>query len=299
MHYLGYIIYALVVSSFFFVDAVKDLIVVSYELATEITVACIAIAFYPPLKFFYYHIRGFNDKVSYERYCSVSTTCGNTVVSLGLIGTFIGLTQMIEKIAGAIGQEGGSIDEQIALIMTAIGESLGAMSFAFLTSIMGVGASVMIFCASIYFKMFFDKVGANDQTNLSDEAIDERIKSIELDNQKLRSFLNRIVNSNIDRKELASIVISNTLQVKALTEASGNLIKAINSQDNVNSELKEALADFSSSIQNMSQNQKDLLKYSAGNYEKLSKISENSNMQQAKLHKVAAAMAQAFSDKKD
>ena len=293
MHYIGYIIYALVIASFFLVEAVYDLVAVSFDLATEITVACIVIAFYPPLNFFYFQVRGLSDKISYERYCSVATTSGNTVVSLGLIGTFIGLTQMIEKIAGAIGQEGGSIDEQIALIMTAIGESLSAMSFAFLTSIMGVAASIMIFCATIYFKTFFDKVGEHDELNYSNEAMEARIANIEEDSNKLRKFVNRVINSNIDRKELASIVISNTLQVKALTESSGKLSTSVTSQAEINTALITAINELNLSVQDIKKNQLSILKYSAGNFEKVSLISDGQIKKQEKNKNVAKLMAEA------
>ncbi|MCM0149078.1 hypothetical protein [Photobacterium galatheae] len=247
----------------------------SYELATEITIGCLLVAIYPPLKFLTYHIRGMKDKVSYERICSVSQTCGNTVVSLGLIGTFVGLTQMIEKIAGAIGGEGGSIDEQIALIMTAIGESLNAMSFAFLTSVMGVAASVMIFCASVYFKMYFGQEDVEDEAHISDETLLERLQKLEEDNNKLRRYMNRIIQSNVDRKELASIVISNTIQVKALTEASGKLATSIHSQGELNETVINSIHEFKDNLSKIQQSQEAILKFEAGSYEKLSKINES------------------------
>lgn len=272
MHYIGYLIYAAVIASFFFIPAVHSLVAMSYSLATEITVGCLVVASYPPLKFLIYHIRGMKDKVSYERMCSVSQTCGNTVVSLGLIGTFVGLTQMIEKIAGAIGGEGGSIDEQIALIMTAIGESLNAMSFAFLTSVMGVAASVMIFCATVYFRMYFDK--AEEDEVMTDEVILEKLKAVEEENNKLRRYMGRIIKSQVDRKELASIVISNTLQVKALTEASGKLATSINSQGELNNSMMELFNTFKSDISKIQKSQDAILKFEAGSYEKLSKINE-------------------------
>ncbi|WP_215986021.1 hypothetical protein [Vibrio hepatarius] len=247
----------------------------SYSLATEITVGCLAVAAYPPLQFLIYQIRGMRDRVSFERMCSVSQTCGNTVVSLGLIGTFVGLTQMIENIAGAIGGEGGSIDEQIALIMTAIGESLNAMSFAFLTSVMGVAASVMIFCASVYFKMYFDKSDKSDKSEVvTDEVMLEKLKAMEEENNKLRRYMGRIIKSQIDRKELASIVISNTLQVKALTEASGKLASSINSQGELNESMMTAFNNFKADISKIQKSQDAILKFEAGSYEKLTKINE-------------------------
>ncbi|MCY9861139.1 hypothetical protein OTK49_01165 [Vibrio coralliirubri] len=299
MHFIGYLIYGVVIASYFFAPAVTSLINMSVDLATEIAVACIVIAFYPPLYFLYLHIFGKKDKVSYERLCSVSQTSGNTVVSLGLIGTFVGLTDMIGKIAGAIGGEGGSIDEQIALIMVAIGESLNAMSFAFLTSVMGVAGSVVIFAATIYFKMFFDKTSKDDAENISDEAMEARIAAIEEDNQKIRRFMNRVINANIDRKELASIVISNTLQVKALSEAAGKLATSIESQCESNQDVTTGLKELKETVAKMEQNQEAMMKFEAGSYKTLAQMSEmTSQMTESekarseKTNKVIEAIAQ-------
>lgn len=300
MHYIGYLIYAAVIASYFLAPAVTSLINMSVELATEIAVACIVIAFYPPLYFLFLQITGKRDQVSFERFCSISQTSGNTVVSLGLIGTFVGLTQMIEKIAGAIGGEGGSIDEQIALIMAAIGESLNAMSFAFLTSVMGVAGSVMIFCAGIYFRMYFDK--RDDSEDISDEAMEARISAIEEDNKKIRRFMNRVITANIDRKELASIVVSNTLQVKALTEATGKLATSIESQCEMNQDVTAGLKALQEHVAKMEQNQEALMKYEAGSYKVLAQLSEMTNQMTVsekdrtdKTNKAIDAIAQGLS----
>lgn len=277
MHYFGYIIYAIVIMSIAFVPAANTLVVTSYELATEITVGCLVIAVYPPLQFLYYNIRGMRQQVHFERMCSVSQTCGNTVVSLGLIGTFVGLTQMIEKIAGAIGGEGGSLDEQIAIIMTAIGESLDAMSFAFLTSVMGVAASVTIFAASVYFKMYFDQNEAEDESVVTDEAMEDRLSKIEGEATKVRQFLSRVINNSIDRTEMASIIVSNSLQLKEIASSSAKLSKSIESQIETNMELRELIKNLTGTLSEITESQASSLKFESASHAELQKLTKGLN----------------------
>ncbi|MGL4335919.1 MAG: hypothetical protein ACRCST_03420 [Turicibacter sp.] len=66
----------------------------------------------------------------------------SAVVSLGLIGTFIGLTGMISSISGAL--SGGDTEA----LMQAISEALSSMSYAFLTSIVGVTLSLLLLVSS-------------------------------------------------------------------------------------------------------------------------------------------------------
>jgi hypothetical protein len=286
MHFFGYLIYVAVIAAIAFVPAANSLVVTSYNLATEITIGCLAVGSYPPLQFAYYHIRGLKTKVHFERMCSVSATCGNTVVSLGLIGTFVGLTQMIEKIAGAIGGEGGSLDEQIAIIMTAIGESLDAMSFAFLTSVMGVAASVCIFAATVYFKMYFDEVEEIDEQDLSDEAMDARLEAMEAQALKIRKYTIRMINGNVDRKEMASILVNNSQQVRTLTEATGKLSAATENQAHVNSAVTEALTSLTAQVNEILENQRTILKFTAGGYEELSKIESSTSKSSESLDSI-------------
>ncbi|TOD19776.1 hypothetical protein CGJ69_24615, partial [Vibrio parahaemolyticus] len=64
-------------------------------------------------------------------------------VSLGLIGTFQGLTAMVSSIAASMGGE-GDLSEKMGSMIGAISQALSAMSYAFLTSILGVAVSVLL-----------------------------------------------------------------------------------------------------------------------------------------------------------
>ncbi|PSV00883.1 hypothetical protein [Photobacterium kishitanii] len=242
MIYIGYLIYAAVIAAICGIPSVTEMILTSYNLATEITAACGVLALYPPALLFYYQVRKFNDEAHEDTFNAVVTMCSGTVVSLGLIGTFIGLTQMIEKIAGAIGGGGGqSMEEQIAGVMAAISASLNSMSFAFLTSVMGVSAAVVIAGACTYFREFF-KDGAKSSSGEESVGIDETaLVRLESDNSKIKSVINRIVGSNIDRSELSSIVISNSLQVKELTKITARLADQCEIRAQVEKELTDVL----------------------------------------------------------
>lgn len=72
------------------------------------------------------------------------------MVSLGLVGTFLGLVDMIAGIAKALGGEDSDFSARMALLLEAIASSLGAMSFAFMTSILGVGISAYSMIAGTF-----------------------------------------------------------------------------------------------------------------------------------------------------
>lgn len=278
MYYIGYLIYAVVIGAIVFLPAAKDLVVTAYALATEITVGCLVVAALPALQFGYYHARGFKGQFYYERLVSVSNTSGNTVVSLGLIGTFVGLTNMIAKIASAIGGEGGSMDEQIALIMSAIGESLDAMSFAFLTSVMGVAASVTIFCATVYFKMYFDKNDDADESNVTSDAVGARIDQLEVEQKKILGFVSKLTGASVDRQELSSIIVSNTLQAKSVTRLLGEFEKSVTSHVETNEGHSKAMAELTSAIKAMENCQMQQLQFMSALYKDVAVLKDNSGV---------------------
>ncbi len=79
-----------------------------------------------------------------------STLC----VSLGLIGTFIGLASMVASISSGMNAD-GDFSSKINTLLLSIGTSLDAMSLAFLTSILGVGASTILSVSCNYLAFFY------------------------------------------------------------------------------------------------------------------------------------------------
>lgn len=132
---------------------------------------------------------------------SQSKLAASTVVSLGLIGTFLGLTSMITSISSSIGGEDSNA------LMTSIGSALGAMNYAFLTSILGVAVSLLILLAS----NFFEKAISIEDSPLGQsleskfELLVDKNKSINL----LRNGLDELLESQFklldSQKEVLSI----------------------------------------------------------------------------------------------
>lgn len=253
MYFVGYIIYAVTIAAILLIPSVRDIVVVSFELATEIVIGCGVMSLYPLLLFFTYNVRGKRDLTSKVKFESMAGACGNIVVSLGLIGTFVGLTKMIEQIAGAVtGGGDGGVEEQIAGIMIAIGNSLNSMSFAFLTSVMGVAASVIVLLSASYFKQYFDSEYGDSEggNSTSDTTVDEEaLNSLVADNKKTKQFINKLVNNAVDRQEMASIIVSNTIQIKELGSIATKLFDVSKEQSLVITEHQKKLTATEDALQ--------------------------------------------------
>lgn len=199
MKYVGYLLFALIFVSITFLQSAKDFFVESYELAPEITilvsVSYIYIVFLTITLSLFPRIS--SDRVSlYDTH--VKMAC-SVMVSLGLVGTFLGLVDMISGIGAALSGDEADFSKRMALLLGAISTSLGAMSFAFMTSILGVGISAYSLVAATFVGSFFSaekreeaqKVSTetNLQTNLVTPII-ERIDSLEkISNQTLEPVI--------------------------------------------------------------------------------------------------------------
>jgi EAL domain-containing protein (putative c-di-GMP-specific phosphodiesterase class I) len=154
MHLIGLLFYIGVPIFAYYVDAAREFIVTSFNLSPEITVL-IGIAYVYPLTVFLMSVV-FNNKgfanINYFR--SQVTLSSTLAVSFGLIGTFIGLSQMIAGIAAGMGAY-GDFTTKMTSLLGAISVALDSMSLAFLTSILGVGASVSILFSSNYLASFY------------------------------------------------------------------------------------------------------------------------------------------------
>lgn len=157
MKYIGYILFSLIFIGVFFLPSAKDFYIASYELAPEITLLVsfcylyivlltIILSLFPKL---------LTDRLSlYDNH--IKMTC-SVMVSLGLVGTFLGLVEMISGIGAAL--SGGETDfaKKMESLLGAISTSLGAMSFAFMTSILGVGISAYSLVAATFVSSSFSE----------------------------------------------------------------------------------------------------------------------------------------------
>ncbi|MGR5365893.1 hypothetical protein [Photobacterium damselae] len=241
MYYIGYLIYAAAIAATALSPAAVEMVEVSYRLATTITIGCFVLAAYPPLLLMYYMIRGLKNKNTEDHFAEIVKMTSATVVSLGLVGTFIGLTQMITKISSAISYKGKSMEDQVQHVMSAIGASLDSMSFAFLTSVMGVASAVIITCAATYFREFFKT--PIDQEVVGIDSLTEKVEELEESSKNIFSILNRFTSVSVDRNELASLVISNSLQTRELAKIISELNTESTNKVEIDKKLIEALSE--------------------------------------------------------
>lgn len=150
MKYIGYVLFAAIFLLVAFMPAAREFFLDSWQLAPEIT-ALVAVA--------YIYVVGLTIVVAIFPNVSKNTSslydthvkmACSVMVSLGLVGTFLGLVDMIAGIARALGGEDSDFSARMVLLLEAIASSLGAMSFAFMTSILGVGISAYTMIAGTF-----------------------------------------------------------------------------------------------------------------------------------------------------
>ncbi|EAX3176525.1 hypothetical protein ATQ40_25045, partial [Salmonella enterica] len=140
MYFIGFIFYVLMALSYCFVDEVYEIINQSYLLAQTLTIIMGLFYLYPLLIFIVIFTCSLKNEKAKRLIESQTKLAASVSVSLGLIGTFQGLTAMVASIAKSMG---GSSDmtEKMNAMLSAISSALSAMSYAFLTSILGVTIS--------------------------------------------------------------------------------------------------------------------------------------------------------------
>jgi EAL domain-containing protein (putative c-di-GMP-specific phosphodiesterase class I) len=154
MHFFGLILYIGIPALFWNMEAGRSFIVQSYQLAQEITILIGASFVYPLLVFILAYIfrgRAFSNAAYFKSQVHLGSTLA---VSLGLVGTFIGLAEMVAGIASSMGAE-GDFATKMASLLAAIGHAMDSMSLAFITSTLGVGSSMLILLASNFLESFF------------------------------------------------------------------------------------------------------------------------------------------------
>ncbi|QPR27643.1 hypothetical protein I6G97_14675 [Edwardsiella hoshinae] len=161
MYLVGFLFYALIVFSYYFVDEIYEIINQSYLLAQALTIIMGAFYLYPLLIFIVICACSLKNEKAKKLIDSQTKLAASVSVSLGLIGTFQGLTAMVASIAKSMG---GSSDmaEKMNAMLSAISSALSAMSYAFLTSILGVTISVLLLL-SLNFWLFYFKDNATSK----------------------------------------------------------------------------------------------------------------------------------------
>jgi EAL domain-containing protein (putative c-di-GMP-specific phosphodiesterase class I) len=154
MYFLGVFLAVGTLVLMMVLDAGRDFILTTYSLSPEITVLIIIGYCYPMVLFAYSYFVS-SEGISRNFFRSQAILGSTLCVSLGLIGTFIGLSSMVASISTGMNAE-GDFSVKINTLLSSIGTSLDAMSLAFLTSILGVGASTVLSVACNYLAFFYN-----------------------------------------------------------------------------------------------------------------------------------------------
>ncbi|EGR4126062.1 hypothetical protein DDN69_17385 [Vibrio cholerae] len=209
---LGYLVFVLTILAVFKVGAIYTIIEQALLLAPELTYVMISLFLYPLLLSLALQITGKNKPEHHALLKGQSGMAGTIAVSLGLIGTFQGLTSMITAIAQSMGGE-GDITEKMGTMIASISVALSAMSYAFITSILGVAVSVLLMLSMNFWSFRFKEVkqkGVNQTEVLAE----------------LGKSLNALMLQNKEMLETVQTVVSGDARVEELTHALNSLIES-------------------------------------------------------------------------
>lgn len=247
MYFLGLIFYVLTATCYFLFPAIKNMVNQAAFLAPQITYACGLLFILPLLLFLTHIVFRLKARRYYVLLATQTKLAASVAVSLGLIGTFMGLTDMVSAIAGSLGGE-GDLAAKMGAMISSISSALTAMSFAFLTSILGVAVSVLLLVSLNFWEFFYETENNAEKTPGKAPSEDElhallnRIMLLEEINTNLANKLVCIpdntnlaerlaVNSNTIAENLSQInttIKSIEVITKAFAETSDNALVSIN-----------------------------------------------------------------------
>ncbi|HGP1802072.1 TPA: hypothetical protein ACLGPA_004678 [Salmonella enterica] len=175
MYIIGFFFYVLIAILYCLVSDIKEIINQSYLLAQALTIIMGVVYIYPLFIFIFICLGSLKTEKYKKVIASQTKLAASVSVSLGLIGTFQGLTAMVSSIAKSMG---GSSDmaEKMNSMLNAIASALSAMSYAFLTSILGVAVSVLLLLSLNFWMFYFkDNVENKEKKRKVNIAYDQRV----------------------------------------------------------------------------------------------------------------------------
>lgn len=203
MYYIGLFFYAATFIACFLLKSVREMVQQCLLLAPEISYTMIGIYIYPLIIFLFHRVFNKNKQSNYTLLSNQTKLSASVTVSLGLIGTFIGLTGMITAISASLGGE-GDISEKMNAMISSISMALNSMSFAFLTSILGVSISVLLLVSLNFFHFFYQKENKKTKQQLSKNDSEEL--------NHIQETLNSLQEVNISiAQKMVSVTESNEL----------------------------------------------------------------------------------------
>ncbi|EAA4438012.1 hypothetical protein DPE44_16420 [Salmonella enterica subsp. salamae] len=247
MYFLGLIFYVLTATCYLLFPAIKNMVNQAAFLAPQITYACGLLFILPLLLFLTHIVFRLKARRYYVLLATQTKLAASVAVSLGLIGTFMGLTDMVSAIAGSLGGE-GDLAAKMGAMISSISSALTAMSFAFLTSILGVAVSVLLLVSLNFWEFYYETENNAEKTPGKAPSEDElhallnRIMLLEEINTNLANKLVCIpdntnlaeqlaVNSNTiaeNSSQINTTIKSIEVITKAFAETSDNALVSIN-----------------------------------------------------------------------
>ncbi|MEX6151813.1 hypothetical protein AB6G46_02165 [Providencia hangzhouensis] len=231
MYYLGLFFYAATFLACFLLQSVREMVQQCLLLAPEISYTMIGIYIYPLVIFLFHRLFNKNKKSNYTLLSNQTKLSASVTVSLGLIGTFIGLTGMITAISASLGGE-GDVSEKMNAMIPSISMALNSMSFAFLTSILGVSISVLLLVSLNFFHFFYQKENKKTQqqsANYSEELnhIQETLNTL----QKVNINIAQKMISVTENNELATDISSHLLALSSTAQEHLEVLQSIKEAD--------------------------------------------------------------------
>ncbi|MEX5861931.1 hypothetical protein AB6H29_08575 [Providencia hangzhouensis] len=231
MYYLGLFFYAATFLACFLLQSVREMVQQCLLLAPEISYTMIGIYIYPLVIFLFHRLFNKNKKSNYTLLSNQTKLSASVTVSLGLIGTFIGLTGMITAISASLGGE-GDVSEKMNAMISSISMALNSMSFAFLTSILGVSISVLLLVSLNFFHFFYQKENKKTQqqsANYSEELnhIQETLNTL----QKVNINIAQKMISVTENNELATDISSHLLALSSTAQEHLEVLQSIKEAD--------------------------------------------------------------------
>ncbi|EBC6269821.1 hypothetical protein C5U50_22745, partial [Salmonella enterica] len=244
---LGLVFYILTAVCYLLFPAIKNMVNQAAFLAPQITYACGVLFILPLLLFLTHWVFRLKARKYYALLATQTKLAASVAVSLGLIGTFMGLTDMVSAISGSLGGE-GDLAAKMGAMISSISSALTAMSFAFLTSILGVTVSVLLLVSLNFWEFYYEtenNAGKNPEKVPSENELHALLNRITLLEEINTNIANKLVYipENTDLSELllvnSNTMAENLLQInttvkniekvtKAFAEVSDNALVSIN-----------------------------------------------------------------------
>lgn len=256
MYFLGLIFYVLTATCYLLFPAIKNMVNQAAFLAPQITYACGLLFILPLLLFLTHIVFRLKARRYYVLLATQTKLAASVAVSLGLIGTFMGLTDMVSAIAGSLGGE-GDLAAKMGAMISSISSALTAMSFAFLTSILGVAVSVLLLVSLNFWEFYYETENNAEKTPGKAPSEDE-----------LHALLNRImlleeINTNLanklvcipDNTNLAELLAVNSNTIAENLSQINTTIKSIEIITKAFAETSDnALVSIHTSLMDVNQN---------------------------------------------